>query len=480
MQLKKIDDVRWEIPIGSIPGMKVPGRIYASEKLIEKMKSDRTLNQLAGVATLPGIYKHAIVLPDGHEGYGFPIGGVAALDFKTGGISPGGIGYDINCGVRLLRTNLMADEVKGKMKDIVNQMFQNVPSGLGSKGLIKVKSHNELDELLRKGARWAVEQGYGWKEDLERLESNGELKEADPSCVSDQAKKRGMPQTGSLGSGNHFLEIQKVDKIYDKEIAKTFGIDREGQVMVMIHTGSRGLGHQVCSDYLREMERTYPDIVAKLPDRELIYAPAGSKLADRYFKAMACAANYAWCNRQMIVHWVRESFENVFNKTAKEMDMSIVYDVAHNIAKIENHEIDGKMVKVYMHRKGATRAFPPGHSELPKIYQKTGQPVLLPGSFGTASYVLAGTEGGKETFYSTAHGAGRVMSRSAALRQFSGDQIIKNLAKKGITIKVASKEGAAEEADQCYKDIDEIARVSDVAGIAKRVVRLLPLGCCKG
>jgi tRNA-splicing ligase RtcB len=294
------------------------------------------------------------------------------------------------------------------------------------------------------------------------------------------AKKRGMPQTGSLGSGNHFLEIQKVDKIYDKEIAKAFGIDCEGQITIMIHTGSRGLGHQVCSDYLREMERTYPDIVAKLPDRELIYAPAGSKLAEKYFKAMACAANYAWCNRQMIVHWVRESFEKVFNKSAKSMEMDIIYDVAHNIAKIEEHEIDGKMIKVYMHRKGATRAFPPGHPELPKIYQKTGQPVILPGSMGTASYILVGTPAGKETFYSTAHGAGRVMSRGAALRQFTGEGVTKDLNSKGITIRVASQEGAAEEAPGVYKDIDEVARVSDEAGIAKRVVRLVPLGVVKG
>ena len=480
MQLKKIDEVRWQIPVGSIPNMKVPGIVFASEKLIEKMKSDRTLEQLAGVATLPGIYRNAIVLPDGHEGYGFPIGGVAALDFHKGGISPGGIGYDINCGVRLLRTNLMFDDVKNKMNDLVNQMFANVPSGLGSKGIIKIKTQKELDDVLKKGARWAVENGYGWKEDLERLESNGELKEADPSCVSDQAKKRGMPQTGSLGSGNHFLEIQKVDKIYDKEIAKAFGIEKEGQVMIMIHTGSRGLGHQVCSDYLREMERAYPDIISKLPDRELIYAPAGSKLADRYFRAMACAANYAWCNRQMIVHWVRESFENVFKKNAKDLGMDIIYDVAHNMAKIEEHEIDGKMVKVYVHRKGATRAFPPGHPELCEAYRKTGQPVILPGSMGTASYVLVGTPEGKETFYSTAHGAGRVMSRHAALKQFTGEGVKQDLAKKGITMKAASKEGAAEEAPGVYKDIDEVAYVSDKAGIAKKVVRLVPLGVVKG
>ncbi|MDD5417102.1 MAG: RtcB family protein, partial [Candidatus Aenigmarchaeota archaeon] len=394
IQLKKIDDVHWQIPIGSIPNMKVPGMVFASEKLLETIKRDRSLEQCAGVATLPGIYKQAIALPDTHEGYGFPIGGVAALDFKEGGISPGGIGYDINCGVRLLATNLMFDDIKGKIKELVNQMFVNVPSGLGSKGLVKVKTHGELDNLLKLGAKWAVDNGYGWKKDLEHLESNGQMKEADPKFVSDDAKKRGMPQSGSLGAGNHFLEIQKVDKIYDVEVAKAFGIEREGQITVMIHTGSRGLGHQVCSDYLRKMERAFPEIISKLPDRELIYAPAQSQLAEEYFKAMSCAANFAWCNRQMIVHWVREAFQNVLKQSPESLGMNIVYDVAHNIAKIEEHEVDGKRVKVYVHRKGATRAFPKGHPDIPAAYRSVGQPVILPGSMGTASYLLVGTEKG--------------------------------------------------------------------------------------
>ncbi len=481
IQLKKIDDIHWEIPIGTIPNMKVPGLVFASEALIEKMKTDRTLQQCAGMATLPGIYKHALCMPDGHEGYGFPIGGVAALDFEKGGISPGGIGYDINCGVRLLRTNLMFDDIKDKIQALVNEMFANVPSGLGSKGLVKLESQAQLDEVLRKGARWAIENGYGWEEDLNHLEEHGELKHADPSVISEQAKKRGIPQLGSLGSGNHFLEIQKVDKIYDEEAAKAFGIEKEGQITVMIHTGSRGFGHQVCSDYLREMERTYPDIIKTLPDRELIYAPAGSELAEKYFKAMSCAANFAWCNRQMIVHWVRQSFENVLKKDAKELGMSIVYDVAHNMAKIEEHVIDGEKVKVYMHRKGATRAFPPGHPDIPEDYQKVGQPVIIPGSMGTASYVLAGTEKGmKETFGSTAHGAGRMMSRHAALKQWRGEAVVKELARRGIIIKTASWKGAAEEAPGAYKDIDEVADVSDKAGIGKKVVRLVPLGVVKG
>lgn len=360
-------------------------------------------------------------------------------------------------------------------------MFVNVPSGLGSKGLVRVKTQDEFDNLLKLGAKWAVDNEYGWKKDLEHLESNGQMLEADPRFVSDDAKKRGMPQSGSLGAGNHFLEIQKVDKIYDIETAKAFGIEREGQITVMIHTGSRGLGHQVCSDYLRKMERAFPEIISKLPDRELIYAPAQSQLADEYFKAMSCAANFAWCNRQMIVHWVRKAFQKVLNQSPESLGMDIVYDVAHNIAKIEEHDIDGHKTKVYVHRKGATRAFPKGHPEIPMAYRSVGQPVILPGSFGTASYILVGTERGmKETFGSTAHGAGRVMSRHAALKQFSGDKIISNLSKRGIFIKTASKDGAAEEADACYKDIDEIARVSHEAGIGNLVCRLVPLGCCKG
>ena len=479
MDIKKLDNNRWEIPIGTIPNMKVPGLVFASDKLMEKMKLDRTLQQCAGVATLPGIHKHAITLPDGHEGYGFPIGGVAALDFKNGGISPGGIGYDINCGVRLLKTNLMLKDVKSIIPKLVDAMFRNVPSGLGSKGLVKIKTHNEFDSVLKLGAKWAVDNDYGWKKDLDHLEANG-MMPADPSVISDDAKKRGMPQLGSLGSGNHFLEIQRVDKIYDPITAKAFGIEHEGQITVMIHTGSRGLGHQVCSDYLRKMERAFPDVVSKLPDRELIYAPSGSELADEYFKAMSCAANFAWCNRQMIVHWVRESFQNVIKKSPEDLDMGIVYDVAHNIAKIEDHIIDGKKTKVFMHRKGATRAFPPGHEELPSDYRKFGQPVLLPGSMGTASYVLVGVKTGDVSFYSTAHGAGRMMSRHEALRNWTGEGVAKDLASKGIFIKTGSAEGAAEEAPGAYKDIDEVARVSHDAGIGNLVCRLLPLGVVKG
>jgi tRNA-splicing ligase RtcB len=479
IKLQKIDDYRWEVPVGTIPGMKVPARIFASQKLIEKMRQDRTLIQAAGVATLPGIYKHAIVLPDGHEGYGFPIGGVAALDFKEGGISPGGIGYDINCGVRLLTTNLTVKDVTPRLKELLESMFRNVPSGLGSEGKVKL-TRDELDDLLERGAAWAVEKGYGRTADLEHLESNGRM-EADPSLVSKEAKSRGVPQQGSLGSGNHFLEVQKVDRILDAETAKAFGITDRDQIVVMIHTGSRGLGHQVCSDYLKEMEREFKDIVSKLPDRELIYAPAGTETARRYLLAMGCAANFAWANRQMIVHWVRESFEKTFKKPSEDLGMDIVYDVAHNICKVEEHEVDGRKVKCYVHRKGGTRAFPPHHPEIPAKYKPVGQPVLLPGSMGTASYVLAGTaQGMKESFGSTAHGAGRQMSRGEALRLWRGEAVQKELAGRGILVRGASWQGIAEEAPGAYKDIDEVARVSHEAGIAKTVSRQVPIGVVKG
>lgn len=481
VNIKKISDVEWEIPVGTIPNMNVPGRVFASEQLLKKMKLDRTLIQCAGVATLPGIYKNAITLPDGHEGYGFPIGGVAALDFKEGGISPGGIGYDINCGVRLIRTNLKKEEAEPKMKQILEALFKNVPSGLGSKGKTRVKTEDDFDDVLRMGSQWAVEKEFGTQNDLKHQEEEGCIKIADSKFVSKDAKKRGMPQLGSLGSGNHFMEIQYVDKIYNKDVADTFGIKTEGQVMYMIHTGSRGIGHQVCSDYLREMEKTFPEIIKKLPDRELVYAPAGSEVAEKYLKAMSAAANFAWCNRQMILHWSRQAFEEVFKKDWEKLDMNMVYDVAHNLAKVEEHEIDGKMKKVYVHRKGATRAFGPGRKEIPSTYQNVGQPVLIPGSMGTASYVLVGSKTSMEkTFGSTAHGAGRTMSRHEALRQYQSETIVKNLGDRGIIVKGASRQGIAEEAPGAYKDIDEVARVSHESGIGNLVARLKPIGVVKG
>lgn len=474
MELNKINEFKWEIP--KTAGMKVPAYIYASEKLLSKIKEDRTLEQLKNMAWMPGIYKKAIALPDAHQGYGFCIGGVAALSIEDGGLSPGGVGYDINCGVRLLKTNLTEEEVRKKIVQLVDSIFKNVPSGLGSEGKIKL-SKEELKNILENGARWAVEQGYGNEQDLMHQEANGCLSNNDYSLVSDRALKRGIPQLGSLGAGNHFLEINKVDKIFDEKTAKVFGIENLNQVCVMIHCGSRGLGHQVCSDYLRTMEDKYRDLVKKLPDRELVYAPAGSKLCDDYLKAMNCAANYAWANRQLIMHWVRESFEKVFNKKAEDMDMKLIYDVCHNIAKVE--EYDGK--KFYVHRKGATRCFPAGHKEIPSDYKEVGQPVLIPGTMGTASYVLVGTETAmSETFGSTAHGAGRVSSRYKATKAHTGSEIISQLGQKGIVIKAASMKVLAEEAPDAYKDIDEVARVSDSAGIAKVVARLTPIGVIKG
>lgn len=478
--LKKIANYVWEIPKGYKSGMKVPARIFADEILLEKMKSDLTLEQAANVACLKGIYKYSIVLPDGHQGYGFPIGGVAAMDYEEGVISPGGVGYDINCGVRLLRTNLTYDDVKPKLKELVNTLFTLVPSGLGSRGLVRV-SITEMDGVLAEGVDWAIAHGYGWADDREYIEENGHMTTADPDRVSRRAKERGRVQLGSLGSGNHFLEIQVVDKIYDPEAAKVMGITHEGQITVMIHTGSRGLGHQVCSDYLRIMERAVRRYGIWLPDRELAAVPVKSREGEAYFAAMSAAANFAWCNRQMITHWVREGFRRVFKRDPDALGLEIVYDVAHNIAKIEEHLIEGKVRKVVVHRKGATRAFPPGHPAIPKKYRAIGQPVLIPGSMGTASYVLKGTKAAMEiTFGSTAHGAGRLLSRAEATRRWRGSEIQRQLESRGIAIRAASLRVVAEEAPGAYKDVDRVAEVSHRVGIAKKVVRLVPIGVVKG
>jgi len=403
------------------------------------------------------------------------------LDIEEGAVSPGGVGYDINCGVRLLRTNLELKDVKPKVKDLLEVMFKNIPSGVGVGARIKV-SKTELKELLEKGAAWAVDRGYGYKWDLDVLEEGGCMKNAKADAISPKSLERGVGQVGCLGAGNHFLEIQAVDKIIDPEVAKAFGIVKEGQIMVMIHTGSRGFGHQVCTDFLREMEQKYHSLVAKLPDRELVYAPAGSELCERYLQAMAAAANFAWCNRQMIVHWVRESFEQVMKQKQEDMGMEIIYDVAHNIAKIEEHEIDGRKRKVYTHRKGATRCFPAGHKDVPARYRSVGQPVIIPGSMGTASYVMVGNPAAMEmTFGSTAHGAGREMSRTAAINRFWGQTVAEELKRnKGILVKAASWKGISEEAPQAYKDVDEVVEVTEKAGISNRVARLVPIGVVKG
>lgn len=479
--LQKVSDLIWEIPQDFRKDMRVPGRIFADETLLSQMRRDRTLVQCSNVATLPGIQKYSITLPDGHEGYGFPIGGVAAFDHEEGVISPGGVGYDINCGVRLLRTDLTRSDVEPELPQILETLFHFIPSGLGSRGKLRL-SQNDLVTVAREGVNWAIANDYGWKEDAEHCEERGSMAIADPDKISPQAKKRGLPQLGSLGSGNHFLEIQVVDEIYDANAAECFGITGKDQVTVMIHTGSRGFGHQICSDYLRVMERASQKYKISLPDRELACAPGKSREAEDYHAAMACAANYAWTNRQMITYWTRKAFERIFNKSAESLGMHLVYDVAHNIAKIEEHKLDdGKKRKVYVHRKGATRAFPPHHPEIPANYKDVGQPVIIPGSMGTASYLLVGSSKAMElSFGSTAHGAGRRMSRSAAKRRFWGRDVARGLKERGILVRAASMKVLAEEADPAYKDIDAVAKISNDVGIATLVARLVPRGVTKG
>ncbi|NVM02403.1 MAG: RtcB family protein [Candidatus Helarchaeota archaeon] len=477
--IKKLEEYVYEISPTFKQGMKVPARVYCNEQLLEAMKRDRTLQQASNITFLPGITKFSAILPDAHQGYGFPIGGVAAIDVEKGVVSPGGVGYDINCGVRLVRTNLFQKDIK-QLKELINSLFRNVPSGLGSKGKIRL-SRNELDQAAETGMEWAVENGYGWPEDLNHAEEGGKLAGADAHTISNRAKERGIPQLGSLGSGNHFLEIQKVDKIYDEAIAKKMKIYEPGQILVMIHSGSRGFGHQICTDYLREMERAMHKYKIKLPDRELACAPVSSAEGQRYLKAMACAANFAWANRQMIMHWVRSSFAKLFNTSAEDLDLNLIYDVAHNIAKIEEHKINGEKKTFCVHRKGATRAFPPFHPALNTAYKEIGQPVLLPGSMGTASYLLLGGKRSLElSFGSTAHGAGRVLSRSAAKRRFWGETIKKELQSRGTYVKAASMKIISEEAPKAYKDIDLVAKVSDKLEIAKKLVRMVPIGVTKG
>jgi tRNA-splicing ligase RtcB len=478
--LEKIDDYSWQIPKYK-SGMRVPGLVFANRDLLEKMQTDRTLEQCTNVAHLPGIYKYAITLPDGHEGYGFPIGGVAATDYNEGVISPGGVGYDINCGVRLLTTKLSEQDIRPKLASLASVIFDNVPCGLGSRRRdLKVTAH-DLDALAVEGVNWVIEQGLGWPDDAEHCEERGCMKNANPDKVSATAKNRGLTQIGTLGSGNHFLEIQKVDKIYDSKTAKVFGIDCENQVTVMIHCGSRGFGHQICSDYLRVMERAVHKYGIVLPDRELACAPGNSNEAEDYYQAMACAVNYAFANRQAIMHWIRQSFQRVFNEDAEKFGLKLVYDVAHNIAKIENHRVNGEQKKVWVHRKGATRAFPPGNPEIPSDYSSAGQPVLIPGSMGTSSWLLVGTEKAMQlSFGSTAHGAGRMLSRSAAKRRFWGGDIKTALEKRGIVVRSASSVVLAEEADPAYKNVDIVVDVSDSVGIATKVARMVPLAVVKG
>ena len=481
MKLDKIAENIYEIPSSTQPCMKVPVRVYASDKLVNKMRQDATFQQGANSACLPGVYRHSVILPDGHQGYGFPIGGVAATDYDEGVISPGGVGYDINCGVRVLTTNLDEPDVRPKLRDLIDSLFVEVPTGVGKSGKIYLQGQKQIDDVLAGGAAWAVENGYGWEEDLDHQEAGGCIKHADPSKVSSQAKQRGMKQVGTLGSGNHFLEIQLVDQIYDERAAEAMGITRKGQVTVMIHSGSRGLGHQVCSDYIKTMTQAMRKYNLNLPDRELCSAPTTSPEGQAYLGAMSAAANYAWANRQTMMHWTRDAFSKVLKQSSEDLEMHLIYDVAHNMGKIEEHEIEGKDTKVIVHRKGATRAFPPGHKETPSKYKEIGQPVLIPGTMGTASYILVGNQKGMDlTFGSTAHGAGRFMSRTRAKREFFGKDVQKKLASEGIIVKSAKAVVIAEEAPGAYKDVDEVVRVSDSVGIATKVVRMRPIGVIKG
>jgi len=479
-QLIRIDDYRWQIPPSYKAGMRVPGLIYASKEMLDSIREEQTPEQVANVAFLPGVVGYSLAMPDIHWGYGFPIGGVAGMDVREGVVSPGGVGYDINCGVRLLRTNLTEAEVRPKVRELINDLFHNIPSGVGSEGKIRL-SEKEMRRLMVEGARWAVERGFGYQEDLEVTEEGGCLAGADASKVSDKAIKRGMPQAGTLGSGNHFLEIQVVKEIFDSQVASVMGINEAGQILVLIHTGSRGFGHQVCTDHLRVMEQAVSKYGIKLPDRQLACAPIESREGRDYLAAMACAANYAWANRQCIAHWTRESFAKVFGKTPEQLGMKQIYDVAHNIAKIEEHTVDGRKVKVCVHRKGATRAFPAGHKDVPQRYQRTGQPVLVPGDMGRCSFIAVGTEKAmQESFGSTCHGAGRVLSRGAAKRGVKGADVVRDLESRGIIVKAESVSALAEEASQAYKDVADVIEVVHKAGISRKVAMAIPIGVIKG
>lgn len=478
-ELNRLDENRWEIPMNESLGMRTNAVIYADETMISSIRSDNAPQQAANVACLPGIVGSSMAMPDIHWGYGFPIGGVAAVDADSGSISPGGIGFDINCGVRLIRTDLTLDDIGDRKNDLVDELYRNVPSGLGSKGLTKV-GYKELEDILMNGSEWAVENGYGWEEDLDATEEHGHMMDADSSKVSDKSRKRGLPQLGSLGSGNHFLELDVVENVFDETTAKAFGL-REGQVTITVHCGSRGCGHQIATDYLQEMERYVKKNSVGLPDRQLACAPLDTKLGMDYYQAMCCGANYAWANRQMITHWVRESFEKILGDSAESMGMEVVYDVAHNIAKMERHDVDRHAENVLVHRKGATRAFAPGRPEVPMKYRDHGQPVIIPGDMSVGTYVLAGRKGSMEqTFGSSCHGAGRQMSRKAAIDSLSVEGVMKEMADKGVYLRNGTMEGVLEEAPEAYKDVDEVVRVVCGAGLTEKVAKLTPIGVIKG
>jgi tRNA-splicing ligase RtcB len=479
-KLERVDEYRYRIPKSYKTGMRVDGLIYADEHMIQQIIDDQAPEQVANVAFLPGIVGYSLAMPDIHWGYGFAIGGVAAMRVSDGVVSPGGVGFDINCGVRIMRTNLTREEVRPKIKNLIDALFYAVPSGLGSTGKIKLNSR-EIDRVLVKGSRWAVENGYGRAEDLETTEEGGEMAGTDPSRVSGRAKERGIPQLGTLGSGNHFLEVAVIDEIYEANIARVMGIDRVGQVMLYVHCGSRGLGHQVADDYIKEMLKAMQKYGIEVPDRQLACAPVKSPEGQAYLAAMRCAANYAWANRQCITHWVREAFCRVMGKSESDAGLQLIYDVTHNIAKIEDHEYEGKKEKLCVHRKGATRAFPAGHPDIPEKYASVGQPILIPGDMGRMSYILAGTEKAmKETFGSTCHGAGRMQSRTAAKKQASGREVLEALEARGIAVRAGSLSGLAEEAPEAYKDVGDVVRVAHGAGISKKVAMTRPIAVVKG
>lgn len=475
--LQKISEVLYEIPKGYRADMRVPAYVFMNDAMIEDVLNDRALWQLINVTTLPGIKKGAFAMPDIHQGYGFPIGGVAATDINDGGvISPGGIGYDINCGVRLLVSTMTVDELMPHLSKLATHLFKKIPSGVGQGGNLAFKA-SDLDSILKKGAQRMLALGYGLPEDIELCEEQGCMEVADPTLISMRAKKRGGDQLGTLGSGNHFLEVQAIEELYDQKVAQTFGLHK-GLVTVMIHCGSRGLGHQTCTDYVRIMMNKLPEWGYELPDRELIYAPYQSQEGQDYFKAMAAAANYAWANRHMIGHWVREAWQEIIPGSAP---LRMVYDVSHNLGKVETHTLDGKKYELVLHRKGATRAFGPGRREIPQAYRTVGQPVLIPGTMGTSSYILVGTEESMGiAFGSSCHGAGRRLSRTQAKKMVHGSELRKQLEARGIIIRSDSDPGLAEEAPLAYKDVDNVVQVVHKAGLAKMVARVRPLAVIKG
>jgi tRNA-splicing ligase RtcB len=476
---RRIGPFCYEIPKTARNGMRVPGIIFADDALLEKAQADRALEQVINVSFLPGILRASMAMPDIHWGYGFPIGGVAAIDLDEGVISPGGVGFDISCGVRLIRTDLAASEARPVLRNLLNELSRNVPKGVGSRGKIKA-GRAELSDLMLRGARWAVDKGYGWDEDIEFIEEKGCLSGADPDKVSDRAFERGKDQAGTLGAGNHFLEVQEVAKVYEPEAASILGL-REGQLVVMIHSGSRGVGHQICTDYVKIMDQAVKKFGISMPDRQLACAPIQSDEGRDYYMAMAAAVNYALVNRQCMAHWVRVSFQNIFKKSAESLGMKLVYDVSHNTAKFEEHEIGGQRKKVCVHRKGATRAFGPGHPDLPAVYREIGQPVIIPGDMGTCSFILVGTRDAMgKAFGSTCHGAGRAMSRSKAKKTIRGDELKRELESKGILVQAGHMALLAEEAPQAYKDVSEVVDVCQGAGLSRKVAQLKPLAVLKG